>query len=62
MLSVRKEKPGLWIAAALMPLYWVMMSIAALKAGMQLISAPSYWEKTQHGLDAPDVALETSAA
>ena len=62
MLSVRKENPGLWIAAALMPLYWVMMSIAALKAGIQLVSAPSYWEKTQHGLDATDVALETGTA
>jgi hypothetical protein len=34
-----------------MPLYWVMMSMAAVKAGLQLVSNPSYWEKTQHGLD-----------
>jgi hypothetical protein len=27
------------------------MSLAAIKAGVQLIAAPSYWEKTVHGLD-----------
>ncbi|MCL6564214.1 MAG: hypothetical protein K6U87_14530, partial [Firmicutes bacterium] len=34
----------------LMPLYWGMMSVAAWKALLQLISRPSHWEKTQHGL------------
>ncbi len=33
-----------------MPVYWSMMSVAAWKAALQLISRPSYWEKTQHGL------------
>jgi hypothetical protein len=28
-----------------------MMSVAAIKALVQLISAPSFWEKTTHGLD-----------
>jgi cellulose synthase/poly-beta-1,6-N-acetylglucosamine synthase-like glycosyltransferase len=52
MLSVRgRDKSHLWVAALLMPLYWVMMSMAAVKAGMQLVSDPSYWEKTTHGLD-----------
>ena len=37
-------------AAVLLPLYWVMMSLAAAKAFVQLIFTPSYWEKTQHGL------------
>jgi hypothetical protein len=27
------------------------MSLAAVKAAVQLISAPSFWEKTVHGLD-----------
>jgi cellulose synthase/poly-beta-1,6-N-acetylglucosamine synthase-like glycosyltransferase len=40
----------LW-AALLVPLYWVMMSIAAAKAVIQLVSAPTFWEKTAHGLD-----------
>ena len=37
-------------AALLLPLYWVMMSLAAVKALIQLLFNPSYWEKTQHGL------------
>ncbi|OAB37702.1 glycosyl transferase [Paenibacillus macquariensis subsp. defensor] len=32
------------------PLYWVLMSIAAIKAAWQLITKPFYWEKTVHGL------------
>ena len=52
MLSVRdRSKSKLRMAAVLMPVYWVMMSIAAVKAAIQLVSAPSYWEKTTHGLD-----------
>jgi hypothetical protein len=35
----------------LVPVYWVMMSIAALKAMWQLVVTPSFWEKTAHGLD-----------
>ena len=32
------------------PIYWVLMSIAAVKAAWQLITKPFYWEKTVHGL------------
>jgi cellulose synthase/poly-beta-1,6-N-acetylglucosamine synthase-like glycosyltransferase len=41
---------GLLITALLVPLYWVMMSIAAVKAAWQLVVTPSFWEKTVHGL------------
>ncbi len=34
----------------LSPLYWVLMSVAAWKGFLQLFYAPSYWEKTTHGL------------
>jgi glycosyltransferase XagB len=37
-------------AALVMPLYWLMMSIAAYKALWQLVTKPFYWEKTSHGL------------
>ncbi|GEM_PF-4672225 len=37
-------------AALVMPLYWLMMSVAAYKALWQLITKPFYWEKTAHGL------------
>ncbi len=33
-----------------LPLYWIMMSIAAVMAFYQLITKPHYWEKTKHGL------------
>ncbi len=42
---------ALTFAALLAPIYWAMMSIAAIKALVQLIVAPSFWEKTTHGLD-----------
>jgi glycosyltransferase XagB len=52
------------IAALLSPVYWVMMSIAAVKALIQLVHAPSFWEKTSHGLDQSDHdrVLERAAA
>jgi cellulose synthase/poly-beta-1,6-N-acetylglucosamine synthase-like glycosyltransferase len=43
--------PNLVVPALLSPLYWVLMSIAAIRAFAQLLIAPSYWEKTLHGLD-----------
>ncbi|TBL69301.1 glycosyltransferase family 2 protein [Paenibacillus thalictri] len=36
--------------ALLTPVYWMMMSMAAVKAAWQLITKPFYWEKTVHGL------------
>ncbi len=36
--------------AILTPIYWSMMSLASWKALIQLITRPSHWEKTQHGL------------
>jgi cellulose synthase/poly-beta-1,6-N-acetylglucosamine synthase-like glycosyltransferase len=38
-------------AALLVPVYWVMMAIAAAKAMWQLVFTPTFWEKTTHGLD-----------
>jgi glycosyltransferase XagB len=43
------RRADLLIAALLVPLYWVMMSVAAVKALLQLVINPSYWEKTMHG-------------
>ncbi|MFC5067419.1 glycosyltransferase [Flaviflagellibacter deserti] len=37
-----------WIA--LVPLYWLMSSVAAWRAVWRLIRAPHVWEKTEHGL------------
>lgn len=46
----RRQRWELVKYSLLMPLYWGMMSVAAWKALLQLISRPSHWEKTQHGL------------
>lgn len=52
VLTARRTRPvGLLLAALLVPLYWVMMSVAAVKAMWQLVVTPSFWEKTAHGLD-----------
>ena len=51
VLTARHIRPeGLMLAALLVPAYWVMMSVAALKAMWQLVITPSFWEKTTHGL------------
>ena len=51
LLSCRITRRGelLW-AALVVPVYWVMMSMAAVKAVWQLAGRPAYWEKTAHGL------------
>ena len=51
VLTARHTRPeGLVLAAVLIPVYWVMMSVAAVKAMWQLFVTPSFWEKTTHGL------------
>ncbi len=45
--------PALLLASLAAPLYWGMMSVAALKGCYQLLVNPSYWEKTFHGLSTP---------
>lgn len=37
-------------SALFAPAYWVLMSIGAWKAALQLLVRPHYWEKTTHGL------------
>ena len=38
------------VSALLVPVYWVMMAVAATKALWQLVANPNFWEKTVHGL------------
>lgn len=40
----------LWLSCLTVPLYWLLMSVAAIKGTYQLVKDPSYWEKTFHGL------------
>lgn len=51
IISTRaREKPYLLIAALLVPAYWILQSLAAVKGLLQIAYKPSYWEKTVHGL------------
>lgn len=52
------RRPDLLIAALLVPCYWVLISIAALRALIQFVVDPSYWEKTQHGLHRPSPVID----
>ena len=52
IIAIRTTNNTELLGAVLMaPLYWAMMSIAAVKASLQLVFAPFFWEKTTHGLD-----------
>ncbi|MGC1184727.1 MAG: glycosyltransferase [Candidatus Dormiibacterota bacterium] len=44
---------GLTRLALSYPAYWVMMSVAMVKASLQLLTDHVYWEKTIHGLTPP---------
>lgn len=41
---------GWWFTIATMPIYWLLMSVAAWMALWQLVFAPFKWNKTEHGL------------
>ena len=41
---------GLWPHVIFIPVYWLFVSAAAYRAVWQLIRAPFYWEKTEHGV------------
>jgi len=44
----------------LVPVYWLAVSVAAVKAATQLIFRPHYWEKTHHGLHLAPVTAAVS--
>jgi glycosyltransferase XagB len=48
--SIVKKDWGAIPVALLIPLYWMMVSFAAWKGALQLITKPFYWEKTDHGI------------
>lgn len=51
LVTLREEdRADLLFPALTVPLFWLMMSVAAAKGTYQLIRNPSYWEKTVHGL------------
>lgn len=48
--SAKRSHWGLMKYVYLVPIYWLMASVAAVIALYQLIVKPHYWEKTIHGL------------
>jgi cellulose synthase/poly-beta-1,6-N-acetylglucosamine synthase-like glycosyltransferase len=49
-------------ALALIPVHWVLLSIAAWRALIQLVRDPYRWEKTEHGLARTSRLAETMPA
>ncbi|MBP1819578.1 glycosyltransferase [Mycobacterium sp. OAE908] len=58
LITLREDdRTDLLTAALTVPVFWLMMSVAAAKGCYQLVRNPSYWEKTFHGLaERPDNA------
>jgi cellulose synthase/poly-beta-1,6-N-acetylglucosamine synthase-like glycosyltransferase len=52
------DRPDLLRAALLIPIYWVLISVAALRAFIQLLVSPFMWDKTVHGLDRTQPELQ----
>ncbi|MDZ4267837.1 MAG: glycosyltransferase [Mycobacterium sp.] len=51
LIALREDdRSDLLLAGVTVPVFWLMMSIAAAKGCYQMIRNPSYWEKTFHGL------------
>jgi len=44
----RRGRKWLALGAPIMPLYWLLISLAAYRALLQLATAPYFWEKTEH--------------
>ena len=44
----RRKLKGMWPHLALMPVYWLLVSLAAYRAATQLFTHPYLWEKTPH--------------
>ncbi|MBI2940636.1 MAG: glycosyltransferase [Chloroflexi bacterium] len=47
---IQRDEHDLAKYSLLMPIYWVLMSAAAWKGALQLLTRPHFWEKTVHGL------------
>ena len=45
----RLQRPGLIAVQVLLPVYWILHSVAGLRALRELMTRPYFWAKTQHG-------------
>ena len=49
----RRGRKELILSSLMMPLYWLLISLAAYRALWQLVTTPHSWEKTEHGAARP---------
>jgi len=51
-IAALRQRPLKWLVPelALLPFYWLMMSIAGIRALWQMARDPFHWEKTEHGV------------
>lgn len=49
--AIKNKKVNLVPFALLLPIYWMILSLATYRAAWQFITKPFYWEKTKHGLN-----------
>ncbi len=52
---LKRREYGLIKWTLLIPLYWLLTSVAAFIALYQLVFRPHYWEKTQHGFHLDEI-------
>jgi glycosyltransferase XagB len=62
LAAARRRRYALAAYSLVLPAYWVLHSIAAWRAAWQLLTAPSHWEKTPHGLSTHAAAPSPAAA
>ncbi len=46
--AIRRGRPWLAVHVVTLPIYWLLISLAAHRALRELVVAPHYWEKTAH--------------
>ncbi|MGY4711702.1 glycosyltransferase family 2 protein [Mycolicibacterium sp. CBM1] len=54
--AVAKRQWSAIALAPLMPIYWLLIGIAAYRSLFQVITSPYRWEKTKHGLSITDIS------
>ncbi|MGV9714184.1 glycosyltransferase [Gordonia sp. NPDC003424] len=63
LIAIREDgRDDLFWPALIVPVYWLLMSVAAIKGMWQLLLNPSYWEKTFHGLASSTSEDESSTS
>lgn len=52
----QSERKGFWKVVLFIPVYWLMISLAAWRSVWQLWLRPHHWEKTTHRRKSPQLA------